>query len=558
MYLEHFGLQLKPFQISTDPKFLYLGEKHQEALAVLKYGIQDNKGFLLLTGDVGTGKTTLLNALVDSLEEDVLVAMVPDPGLTKMDFFNFIADSFGMNRYFAGKGEFLIYLRRFLTDLNRQRRQALLIIDECQHLSQKLLEEIRLLSNIEKAESKLINIFFVGQSEFNDSILKPQNRAIRQRITINYNISPLSETETDEYIRFRLDVAGAMTTIFTPRAIEEIYRFSNGYPRLINIICDQALLTGFVKERGHVDEQIVAECANELKIKTTRTIDYSDAIPEARMAAPTDASLFDQVTAALQKYLQPKKHLMLALMVVLALWVGLVATYLLSNQTSDATHSASTDKAAAESAPAETNAAAVQADSKATGETAAGATQLPASAVPESPPGEAADDLGPADATDGDPASAKALTDDESMDVKQVLAMLVSKIREEPAPEVTLEAIQARYGTYPEVRFDVNSNDLDEAAFDVLGMVAQFWLQNPESILVLRGYTDRSGLRTYNLKLSEFRANMVRSYLVGRGVKEEAISAIALGPDTEGPGGTTVPHDGVRRKVVIEIVAPQG
>ncbi len=135
--------------------------------------------------------------------------------------------------------------------------------------------------------------------------------------------------------------------------------------------------------------------------------------------------------------------------------------------------------------------------------------------------------------------------------------MLVSKIREEAAPEVPLEAIQARYGTYPEVQFDVNSNNLDEAAYDMLGMVAQFWMQNPESILVLRGYTDRSGLRTYNLKLSEFRANMVKTYLVGRGVKEEAISTMALGPDTEGPGGTTVPHDGARRKVVIEIIAPQ-
>ncbi len=403
MYLDHFGLQLKPFQISTDPKFLYLGEKHQEALAVLKYGIQDNKGFLLLTGDVGTGKTTLLNALVDSLEDDVLVAMVPDPGLTKMDFFNFIADSFGMNRQFASKGEFLIYLKRFLTDLNQQRRQALLIIDECQHLSQKLLEEVRLLSNIEKAESKLINIFFVGQSEFNDIILKPQNRAIRQRITINYNISALSETETDEYIRFRLDVAGAMTTIFTPRAIEEVYHFSNGYPRLINIICDQALLTGFVKERSHVDEQIVAECANELKIKTSQPIDYSEAIPEARMAAAKEASVFDQVTAALQQYLKPKKHLMLALIVILALWVGLVAAYLFNQGTSDATNSAVNDQATADPAPTETTAADTAANRDATDQATAEATPLQMPSLPETLDGETVENSGQARRRGGRP-----------------------------------------------------------------------------------------------------------------------------------------------------------
>ena len=152
---------------------LELGEKHKEALAVLKYGILDNKGFLLLTGDVGTGKTTLLNALIDSLGEDVLVALVTDPGLAKMDFFNFVADSFAMDKNFKSKGEFLIYLKNFLLDVHRQNKQTLLIIDECQHLNQKLLEEVRLLSNIEKSNTKLINIFFVGQSEFNNIILRP-------------------------------------------------------------------------------------------------------------------------------------------------------------------------------------------------------------------------------------------------------------------------------------------------------------------------------------------------------------------------------------------------
>ena len=283
MYLDYYGLSLKPFQISTDPRFLWFGEKHQEALAVLKYGILDNKGFLLLTGDVGTGKTTLLNALVSSLGEDVLVAMVADPGLAKMDFFNFVADSFGMKKNFKSKGEFLIYLKNYLISLNKHNKQALLIIDECQHLTQKLLEEIRLLSNIEKADLKLINIFFVGQSEFNNIILKPQNRAIRQRITINYNINALSEMETDAYILYRLSVAGSQQPIFSPAAIKEIYKFSNGYPRLINIICDQALLTGFVREKGVIDGKIIAECSKELRIERGISIEDSDATPEARM-----------------------------------------------------------------------------------------------------------------------------------------------------------------------------------------------------------------------------------------------------------------------------------
>ena len=334
MYLDFYNLHLKPFQISTDPKFLWLGEKHKEALAVLKYGILDNKGFLLLTGDVGTGKTTLLNALIDSLGEDVLVALVTDPGLAKMDFFNFVADSFAMDKNFRSKGEFLIYLKNFLLEVNRQNKKTLLIIDECQHLNQKLLEEVRLLSNIEKSNTKLINIFFVGQSEFNNIILRPHNRAIRQRITINYNISALSESETDQYIRFRLNVAGSKTAIFTSSAIKAVFKFSSGYPRLINIICDQALLTGYVKEKRKIDEDIVAECANELKIFHGAPIKESMATPEAADEKPADApsvpveSGFN--TDSLKRLFRNPR--VIAFVIVLIIWFGLVAMFLVNQQ----------------------------------------------------------------------------------------------------------------------------------------------------------------------------------------------------------------------------------
>jgi general secretion pathway protein A len=553
MYLDHYKLQLKPFQISTDPKFLYLGEKHQEALAVLKYGIQDNKGFLLLTGDVGTGKTTLINALVDSLAANVLVAMVPDPGLEELDFFNFVADSFGIDQRFDRKGEFLIYLRKFLLDLNRRRKQALLIIDECQHLDQNMLEEIRLLSNIEKAETKLINIFFVGQSEFNDIILRRQNRAMRQRVTINYNINPLSAKETDEYIRFRLDVAGAEDTIFTPRAIEEVYNFSNGYPRLINIICDQSLLTGFVKERRHIDEQIVAECADELKIKTATHIDYSDAIPESRDAETNNFSFVNRLAVLTQRHVRIKKPLMAALVLLLIIWVGLITTYLLHDRPSDAIHPPAEKAKATVQPPGDRNFTEARPHQEEANRPPDADTQNQTSAhTTDTQIPSAADEL----SIDEEIIDDEHVAIDASLDMKRVLAMLVSKINEETAPEVTLETLHAKFGVYPEVHFDLNDNDLNEAAYDVLGMVSQYCLQNPESIVILRGYTDKSGLRTYNMKLSEFRANMVKTYLVGKGVKDDAITTIAMGPSNEGPGGIQMPKDSLRRKVVIEVISP--
>lgn len=230
MYRSFYGLTLKPFQISSDPKFLWLGEKHREALAVLKYGILDNRGFLLLTGDVGTGKTTLINALVNSLGPDTLLAHVPDPGLTVMDFFNYIASAFHMEEHFDTKGDFLVRFRQFLEKSFSSQKQVLLIIDEAQRLDTQLLEEIRLLSNIELQQSKLINIFFVGQDEFNDILSRRENRALRQRMTLNYHIDPLTEEETGHFIKHRLKVAGTEKKIFTATAISEIFAFSGGIP----------------------------------------------------------------------------------------------------------------------------------------------------------------------------------------------------------------------------------------------------------------------------------------------------------------------------------------
>lgn len=266
MYLSHYKLVKKPFQLTTDPRFLWLGDKHKEALATLKYGIVDQKGFLLVTGDVGTGKTTLINALLESLEDDTLVANITNPLLELIEFFNFIAISFNISKKFDNKLDFIVHFSHFLKKVYSDNKNVLLIIDEAHSLSKELLENIRLLSNIEIPEQKLINIFFIGQNEINQTLASQEFRALRQRIMLTYQIEPLSKIETFEYIKYRLKVAGTEIKLFNRSAIQEVYRFSNGYPRLINKICDHALLTGYARNLKKITPTIIKECSEELSL----------------------------------------------------------------------------------------------------------------------------------------------------------------------------------------------------------------------------------------------------------------------------------------------------
>ena len=219
MYLSHYNIKEKPFNISPDTRFLWMSEKHREALAALKYGVMDNKGFLVLTGDVGTGKTLLINALIRITEVKAVIATIPDPDLEIMDFFNLLSEEFKMNKVFSSKGDFLIQFEQFLLQTYALDKTVLLIIDEAQRLNHKLLEQIRLLSNIELDNRKLINIFFVGQKEFNQILGSDSSRAVRQRITVSYQLEPLSQKETAAYISHRLKRAGATDEIFRPDAV---------------------------------------------------------------------------------------------------------------------------------------------------------------------------------------------------------------------------------------------------------------------------------------------------------------------------------------------------
>lgn len=267
MYLKYYHLALKPFDLSLKPGFLWLGEQHAEALATLNYGIKDDLGFLLLTGDVGAGKTALIRRLTNNLDRSTIVAHITDPGLAPLDFFKILAEEFGMGSEFHTKGEFLIALEKFLHQAYADKKKVLLIIDEAQRLNNILLDQIRVLSNIERSDCKLINIFFVGQPEFKNMLLTDSNRALHSRIAVRYHIEPLTESEIAQYIGHRLKKAGATHNVFQTDAVHEIYKYTGGYPRSINIICDHALLTGYSSGLEKIDATVIKECVQELEIQ---------------------------------------------------------------------------------------------------------------------------------------------------------------------------------------------------------------------------------------------------------------------------------------------------
>lgn len=271
MYRAHYDLQVKPFQPSSDINFTWLGDKHREALAAIKNGVSDDKGLLVLTGDVGTGKTTLINSLIAGLKDEVNIALMRDPGLEQILFLNYVALSFGIGGGFYHREKFHTCFSRFLSRAHRRNKKVLFIIDECQLLSHELLREIYFLLNIISRNGKpLLNILLVGQCDFHALIHRPENQAIVRKLAVNQFIEPLTLEETGEYIRHRLKVAGTSKKIFKASAIKAIYTSSGGFPRRINILCDHCLMNGFAEDKNKIGKSLVKISSRELQVPRKR------------------------------------------------------------------------------------------------------------------------------------------------------------------------------------------------------------------------------------------------------------------------------------------------
>jgi general secretion pathway protein A len=283
MYKRYYGFLRNPFELAPDSEVLFLSETHKEGLATLRYGVLSNKGFLLLTGGVGTGKTTLINVLVKSLKPAVKVCVLSNPILASTQFLHFIAAKLGIP-VFKNKGKFLQDFTELLGKCVKNKEKILLIIDEAHVLPVKLLEEIRLLSNMAGDGHNVLSIFLVGQPELLDRLAHERLLPLRQRIGIRFHLDSFSLEDTMQYILFRLNRAGAQNTgLFSEEAVKIIHLTTHGNPRLINILCDHALLSGFSQEQLVIDDSTVSECVRELHLPgDTTTFDLSPLSPSKR------------------------------------------------------------------------------------------------------------------------------------------------------------------------------------------------------------------------------------------------------------------------------------
>ena len=266
MYLEFLGLREKPFSITADPSFLYLSRKHREALSHMVYGIRERKGFVESTGEVGTGKTTLCKALLRQLDPTVRTALILQPQISELQLLQAIVQDFGMNPMRAG-GRLSLFtqLNTFLLEQTDLGHNVVLVIDEAQNLPLRLLEQIRLLSNLETDKNKLIQIILVGQPQLRDKLATPSLEQLRQRIGVRYHMTALDKDEVATYIHHRLRVAGSDGRLdWLPDGLDEVYQCSRGIPRLINLICDRSLLACYVFRVRRVDAEIVRHSFQEL------------------------------------------------------------------------------------------------------------------------------------------------------------------------------------------------------------------------------------------------------------------------------------------------------
>jgi general secretion pathway protein A len=516
MYLDHYNLNLKPFEMSPDPRFMWLGEKHKEALAALEYGILESKGFLVLTGEAGTGKTLLINGLLKSTRVKAIIATIPDPDLEILDFFNFLSEEFQMNKTFETKGNFLIEFKHFLHQVYRSEGKVLLIIDECQRLNHQLLEQIRILSNIELNDRKLINIFFVGQSEFNEVLREEHNVAVRKRLAVSYNLVPLDRKETETYIDHRLKIAGASENLFTPEAMRDIYFFSGGLPRLINITCDHALLIGYSKDLKQIDDSVIDECRKDLQIlgdpvkQPDENERFEDNHEISEISEPPDKA-------------QDSRRVWLYASFILAL---IIIGYLVFNfgwrnlSAGDAKEkylSLKSSGAEMENIKSE-NATINDVDNEKSLEE----DQKPSPA-----------DLKKMDETNQNDVSSEIEGNNQGVDRAYAENTVLS-----PQPKKV-------------IHFKHNSMRLSDEADEVLGQIIDYSASNPASKIIVEGYTDSLGHPAYNKNLSKMRAEVVKKHLVDKGIPSAKIETVGMGPENPIASNETFEGRKLNRRIEI-------
>jgi len=308
MYKAFYSLQRNPFEITPDPSFLFATRRHNEALAALYYGVRRHKGFVVLTGEVGTGKTLLLRCLLQSFKQsdDVKYAYVFNGRLTPLEFLQYVAGDLGLPSAGKNKSELLLQLASYVVSRGEKKLTTVLVVDEAHHLSSDILEEIRLLTNLETADEKLLQILLVGQPELDEKLDSVELRQLKQRIALRSHLAALDLNETRGYIYRRLELAGcpAPAQLFPPETVAAIHRHSRGTPRLINTICENALVIGYARQQTKLTPDIIDSIAADFRLGV-----HTAPAPKSRTATELDLQKAARTLLELYSHLQSEKTL---------------------------------------------------------------------------------------------------------------------------------------------------------------------------------------------------------------------------------------------------------
>ena len=518
MYLDYYSIAENPFDTDKDKTSLWLGGSLPKVASTLKEAIMERKGIVLLTGDTGTGKRTIIKMIRDILQDQFIIATLSNPELTGLEFFNVLSVRFKFNRSFNSKSAFLVHLRNFLRNSHAINKNILLIINDTDRLKVEFFEELTLLSEIELNDRKMIAILLVGRQGWIEASIQKNVKKISDKIALVCNLDPLNEAETAEYIQYCLGTAGTKRKIFSDNAIHEIFTFSGGNLKLINSICDLALTHGHSYNKKTINTAIIKECGNEIQEKGTVDSDVKSH-PKFVYKKETKKKLTaDQPPS-------PKRWLWIKALFIMVL---IFSSYALYKSQTEKSSIWRTDEIAHKNYDFHKLKEKEEAIS------------------PNTPPGT--------HKNYSKSESEKQATAPDSSNIKNERLEPSTAGNRNSSDNLAKTHREWPFSTYKKIiYFKYDSNTLSPESLEILDKIADFAIHNPKNEFIIKGYTDSIGAYSYNLTISKFRANSVKSYLIAKGVDPSKLATFGLGSQNPIFSNRTAGGRKLNRRVEIEL-----
>jgi len=494
MYLDYYNITGNPFDTDKGKTSLWLGGSLPKVASTLKEAIMERKGIVFLTGDTGAGKSTIIKMITDILQDQFIIATLSNPELTGLDFFNVLSVRFKFNKNFKSKSAFLVHLRNFLRNSHAINKNILLIINDADKLKIDRFEELALLSDIELDDRKMISILLVGRKGWIEELIQKNIKEISDKIALVCNLDPLNEAETAKYIQYCLGTAGTKKNIFSDNAIHEIFSFSRGNLNLINSICDLALKKGYSYKKKTINPAIVKECGNELQGKGTVDSDVNSPLKFFVEKVKKKKLTADQPPF-------PRRWLWIKALFVLLL---IFCSYVLYKSQTEKSGIWRTDEIAYKNY------------------------------------------------SNSDIEKQATAPDSANIGNEDLEPFSTEKIKS--SDKVTNTDREWPFSTYKKIiYFKYDSNTLSPESLEILDKIADFAIHNPENEFIIKGYTDSIGADSYNLTISKFRANSVKSYLIAKGVDPSKLATFGLGSQNPIFSNRTAGGRKLNRRVEIEL-----